>query len=137
MRNSRGVSTGRKAPEATDNPVQALQHYQEYYLIRLADGTYILAQFGGDYKDKIENGETATLPIGTRKTNTSAAKQYLKDICGVYGADHTYTLYMIDDEWQQEHEFTFFMIKYGAAAAVFVAVAFGLMTVFYKIKEQG
>ena len=138
IRGSHGrlISSGRKAPEITDNRIQALEYYQEYYLIQLKDETYILAQFSSDSKEKIESGKRAALPIGRKKTNTSMAKQYLEEICNAYGADTAYTLYLIDDKWQEEKEFPFFILKFGSAAAAFFVLAFGLMMLFSnKIKQ--
>ncbi|MBQ6687859.1 MAG: hypothetical protein IJN02_01340 [Bacteroidales bacterium] len=137
VRNAKGrmVSSGRRAPDATDNAVQAVEYYQEYYLIKLPDESYILAQFGDTYREKIENGENITLPIGLRKANTDTARKYLKGICDSYQADNTYTLYMIDDEWQEEHEFTFMLMKFGIAAVVFIVLAVGALTIFYKVSD--
>lgn len=138
IRNSNGrlISTGRKAPEIVDNAVSALEYYQEYYLIRLSDGTYILAQFSDVYREKIEKGEKTVLPIGVKKTNSSDAKQALKDICEEYGADNTFTLYMIDDEWQKEHENTFFIIKLAIAVAAFFILAISLLVILYKLEDR-
>lgn len=134
MRNSGGrmVSSGRKAPEVTDSSIQAMEYYQEYYLVELPDQTYVLAQFSSTYKEKIERGEAVTLPIGVKKANSSTARGYLKEICEKYGADSTFTLYMIDDKWQEEHEFTFFIIKFAVAAVVFLALAVTLLTIVEK-----
>lgn len=131
----RMVNSGRKAPEVTDNSLEAMEYYQEYYLLQLADESYIVAQFSKTYKEEIEQGKIVTLPIGIKKTNSNEVKQHLSDICETYGADSTYTLYMIDDEWQQEQEFTFFIIKFGAAAVIFLIVAVGLLVILYKIRD--
>lgn len=56
MPNGRTVNTGRRAPDATDNAITAVEHYQEFYLIRLPDQTYILAQFDRIYRAEIEKG---------------------------------------------------------------------------------
>ena len=124
-RNSKGrlYSTGRRAPEITDMPAADAEYYREYYLIELEDSSYILAQFSASYQKKIEDGERVVLPVGLKKTNSDAAKSALKDICGMYHADHTYTLYMADDEWDQENNFTVFIVRFGAAAAVFFVTA--------------
>lgn len=137
VRNSSGrmVSSGRRASEVTDNMVEAVEYYQEYYLIQLTDGSYILAQFSDTYREKIQEEDTVLLPIGRRKTNSSTARQYLEEICRQYDVDNTYTLYMIDDEWQQDHEFTFMMIKYGIAVVVFFVVAVGLLLMYDKMKQ--
>ena len=133
MPNGRTVSTGRRAPDATDNAIMAVEHYQEFYLIRLPDQTYILAQFGRIYREEIEKGGVVTLPAGVKKPVSGEAQKYLKEICEVYGADSSCVLYMIDDKWQQEHDFQFFMIKLGIAAAVFFAVGVPLFAFFSKI----
>lgn len=129
----RTVNTGRKAPDATDNAVMAVEHYQEFYLIRLPDRTYILAQFDRIYREEIEKGGAVTLPAGVKKPVSGEAQKYLKEICEAYGADRSCVLYMIDDEWQQQHDFLFFMIKLLIAAAVFFAVGVPLYAFYSKI----
>ncbi len=133
MPNGRRVSTGRRAPDATDSAIMAVEHYQEFYLIRLPDQTYILAQFGRMYREEIERGGPVTLPEGIKKTVSAEAQKYLKEICEAYGADSSCVLYMIDDEWQQRHDFLFFMIKLGIAVAVFFAVGIPLFAFCSRI----
>lgn len=125
-------STGRRAPDATDNPLTAPDAYQEYYLIQLPDDTYILAQFSDSYRRAIERGEKVILPIGEKKANSSRAVSYLKKACEPYGASPDSSLYMIDDTWYQDHDFSMFMIKFAAAAVVFFVLAVGLMVVAKK-----
>lgn len=136
-RGSKGrmVSSGRRAPEATDNAIGVTEYYQEYYLIELQDGTMIPAQFGEAYLDKIEKGQKITLPIGCRKTNSSEVKEYLADICEKNGADTTYTLYMIDDNWQEENHFKFVIIRFGIAAVVFLIAGVLLLSAFERISS--
>lgn len=124
-RNSRGrtYSTGRKAPEVTDMLTANAEYYREYYLIELEDSSHILAQFSVSYQKEIEKGEQVTLPIGIKKTNSDAARLALEEICREYHADNTYTLYMADDEWDQENYFTVFIVRFGVAAAVFFVLA--------------
>lgn len=130
----RGIySTGRKAPEVTDTLTATAPYYREYYLVELEDGTYILAQFNTSYKDAVKNGDTITLPIGLRKTNSNEARTYLEEICSQFGADVTYTLYMVDDEWDQENHFTLFIIRYGAAGVLFFALAVALVLASWKV----
>lgn len=138
IRNSSGrlISTGRKAPEVVDDAISALEYYQEYYLIRMPDDTYILAQFSDVYREKIEKGEKVVLPIGMKKTNSNDARQALSEICNEYGADNIFTLYMIDDEWQKDHENIFFIIKLGIAVVVFFILAVSLLVVFYKLEDR-
>lgn len=139
VRGSKGrmVSSGRRAPEVTDNVTNAAGYYQEYYLIELQDGTMIPAQFGEAYLDKIEKGKKITLPIGCRKTNSNEAREYLEDIGEKNGVDTTYTLYMIDDNWQEENHFKFVIIRFGISAVVFFVVAVLLVYAFEKISTKG
>lgn len=131
--NGRMVGTGRRAPDATDSAAMAVEHYQEYYLIRLPDQTYILAQFGRMYREEMERGVAVTLPAGVKKPVSVEAQKYLKEICGAYGADCSCVLYMIDDEWQQRHDFQFFIIKLGIAAAVFFAMGIPLFALVNRV----
>lgn len=109
-RNSRGrlVNTGQRAPDATDSIVISVEYYQEYYLVKLPDRTYILAQFSDVYRDRLTADGSVTLPIGAKKTTSSAAREYLASICEEYDAGKIFSLYMIDDTWQKSHENTFF-----------------------------
>lgn len=123
----------RRAPDATDSSVMSVEYYQEFYLIRLPDQTYILAQLSGNYRDEIEKGRVVTPPIGVKKTVSSEAQKYLKEICEKYGADSSRVLYMIDDEWQEQHDSLFFAIKLGIAVVVFFVVGVLLLAGLSKI----
>lgn len=137
-RNGRGrmYRTGRKAAEATDNSLLAVSSYVEYNLIKLPDDSYILAQFSDTYRKAIEKGETITLPLGIRKTTGKETRTYLKDICSQYGANSDYVLYAIDDEWNEEHEFSLFMIRFGISAVVFLILSVAMMTGADKIRHR-
>lgn len=137
-RNGRGrmYRTGRKAAEATNNSLFAVSSYIEYYLIKLPDDTYIPAQFSDTYRKAIEKGETITLPLGIRKTTGKEAKTYLNEICSEYGANPDYVLYAIDDEWNEEHEFTLFMIRFGISAAVFLILSVAMLMGADKIRHR-
>lgn len=135
-RNGRLVSTGQRAPDATDDAIVATEYYQEYYLVRLSDQTYILAQFSDAYRDRIAGGGSVTLPIGVKKTTAGEARKYLENICGEYGADNTFVLYMIDDEWQKAHENTFFVIKLGISIATFFLLSIIMLLIFYKVQKR-
>lgn len=128
----RSVSTGRRAPETTKGPALRAEAYQEYYLVKLPDSTYVLAQFGGVFAGKIKKEEKITLPIGQRRTVPDKARQYLTDICQEYGADMTYMLYMVDDAWGEEKDFTLFLLRFGAAAGVFFLLSVGLVLTLNK-----
>lgn len=121
--NGRLYRTGRKAPEVTDSQALALEYYQEYYLIELPDHSFVLAQFSDRYYQVAKKGGVVTLPIGIKKGNSSTAKQYLKEICSRYEVSNIETLYMINDQWYQDHDFMLFIIKFAIAASVFMILS--------------
>lgn len=129
----RTYSTGRKAPEVRDFVSIWAPYYREYYLIELEDSTYIVAQFDESYKKAFEKGDAVTLPIGQKKVNSQEARTYLREVCGEYGADVTYTLYMVDNEWGQENHFTLFILRFGAAVVLFFALAVALVLASWKV----
>ena len=133
---SRRNRSGRKAAEATDSFIVAASNYLEYYLIKLPDDSYILAQFSDTYRKSIEKGETVTLPLGIKKTNRKLTKDYLSDICSQYGASPDYVLYAIDTEWNKEHNFTVFIIRFGISAVVFLILAVALLTAAEKVFKR-
>lgn len=129
----RMLQTGRKAPEITDSAFMALDGYQEYYLIELQDGSYILAQFSEAYRKAVDKGEKIELLVGQRKTNSDSARRYLKEICEKYGASTTYTLYMADDAWEQEQRFALFIIRAGIAATAFFVLSVVMLMAVHKV----
>lgn len=137
-RNNSGrlYTTGRKAAEVTDSAIMAASHYIEYNLIQLPDDSYILAQFSDTYRKAIEKGETVTLPLGIRKTTGKETRSYLNEICSQYGANPDYVLYAIDNEWNEEHEFTLFMIRVGISAVVFLVLAVVLLVAVDKVRHR-
>ena len=138
IRNSSGrlVSTGQRAPDATDSIVISAEYYQEYYLVRLPDQTYILAQFSDVYRDRLAAEGSVTLPIGIKKTTSSAAREYLASICEEYDAGKIFSLYMIDDTWQKSHENTFFLIKLVISTVVFFLLAIIMLLIFFKVQKE-
>lgn len=122
-------------PEVTSIYMESPGDYLEYYLIQLPDGTYIPAQFSDTYRRDIDRGKKITLPIGVKKGNGNLTKSYLGKICEQYDASPASTLYMVDDTWYQEHDFTFFLIKLGVAAVVFFVAAILLFLVEARVKN--
>ena len=126
-------STGRKAPEVTDALTIRAPYYREYCLIELEDSSYIVAQLDASFQKEIERGSAVTLPIGKKKINSKEVRTYIEEICSQYGADNTYTLYMADDEWDQENHFTALIVRFGAAAVLFFVLAVALVLASWKV----
>lgn len=124
---SRRTSNRRKfngeKPEATKSTIRAFDSYHEYYLIKLPDGSYIPALFDRSYADKLERGESVTLPIGERLTTVPQAVSLLKDTCARYHVSPKYTLYMFDDVWYQQYGFYAWLIRLALAVFVFFLIS--------------
>ena len=109
-------------PQITDNPSHALEYYNEYYLICLPNGSWIPALFDNNYASKIQQGQSVTLPIGSR-VFTGNAFSWLSPICEQYKTSAEYALYCFDDQWYQQNHFWNLAIRVVAAAICFFALA--------------
>ena len=99
MGNGRTTSTGRTVARVTTNAMIALDYYNEYYLIKLPDGSYIPALFDSRYIAEIKSGEDVRLPVGKRLKTTNEALSPLLSAGKEYHIDATSTLYMFDNAW--------------------------------------
>lgn len=125
------------APEATEGPAIRAEAYQEYYLVRLPDSSYVVAQLNPFYAQKVKRGEV-TLPIGLVYGTSEEAYVYLEEICREYGVDPSYTLYMLDEEWGAKMHLSNFFIRAGAAILVYLVLGVGLfLTVEMLFKWMG
>ena len=77
----RSVSTGRRALETTKEPALRAEAYQEYYLVKLPDSTYVLAQFSQVFAGKIKKEEKI---YGKRRNDGFG------EYCGTVRAGSTY-----------------------------------------------
>ena len=88
-----------KRQEVVRSPLGAREGYNQYYLLEMPDGTYILAQISQSTAAAIEKGEHVTLPVGRKVGMTNTARSYLSGICKEYGASMDGVLYTFDDGW--------------------------------------
>lgn len=124
---------GRKKAEAANCALLAMADYQQIYLIELQDGTMLPAQFSRFAETQIEKGNTAALPIGVKKSMNPAVKTYLTKAGDTYGADVSGILYMLDDAWEKEHDFQFFLIRFGISFLIFWVMSVTLVLVSDKL----
>lgn len=127
------TTRGRRKAEVVRSPLGAREGYNQYYLLEMPDGTYILAQISQSTAAAIEKGEHVTLPVGRKVGMTNTARSYLSGICKEYGASMDGVLYTFDDGWYEEHSFTLFIMRFGAAAALFLVLAVGMVLVGNKV----
>ncbi len=91
-------------PEQSDNPLTDAVYMQQYYLIKLSDGSYINAILEEQYVNKIKSEGKFTLPIGVQEGINDNVKQMLAPITKEYGVEPTPVLYMVDNTWYSENE---------------------------------
>ncbi len=130
---------GRRRAEVIKSAAGLVENYNQYYLLGLSDGSYILAQLPQSKAAAIKKGKSVILPIGQKAGIPDAARNYLADICGEYGASMEGVLYTLDNEWYKEHSFTLFIIRFAAASVLFFILAVGLLLTGNKvfgIKEE-
>lgn len=120
-------------PEVLSSGFDFSGSYQPYYLLELPDHTYIVAQIPKETARAIENGERVTLPIGQKVSTTRAARNELSAVCAQYGADPDNMFYAFNDKWQEEHQFIFFLLRFGAAALLWFVLTAGLTLVGGKV----
>jgi len=127
------TGVGRRRPEVIKSATGLVENYNQYYLLGLSDGSYILAQLPQSKAAAIKKGKNIILPVGQKMGIPDAARNYLADICGEYGVSMEGVLYTLDNEWYKEHSFTLFIMKFAAASVLFFILAVGLLMTGNKV----
>lgn len=136
------TSTGRLKTLLTHNPLittdtfSALENYYEYYLVQLADNSYIPVIMEESDAKKIKEGKEVLLPIGEKRQIPKEAEKYLEEINGNYKISTKYYLYTIDDNWHKKEEQKIFFIRFGIAFAAFFVLGVGMMLLTSKIRKE-
>lgn len=131
---SRGASKKKPQFKQYNNPDGLLNDRADYlqiYLLKLPDGTYIMAQIPESEAKAIRSGKDITLPIG--KKVIKGIPSSLKSICEEYDASTTGIYYAFNDEWQEEHKFLISLLRIGATLAVLFILAVALTLIGNKI----
>lgn len=114
-------------------PLMDAQHYQEYYLVRLPDSTYVLALFSPAEERGLRAKGEITLPIGRKETVRNEARPLLADVCSKYEAESVYYLFMLDQAWMEEKGGIRFILRLLPAAGVFFILAAGWIMMVEKV----
>lgn len=125
-------SAGRRKEEAVKPPFDYSAEYSPFYIIKLKDGTKILAQMNRGIAKKIAKGNEVKLPIGRKTGITDKAKEYLKEQCEKEKVSMKYVFYTIDNEWEKKNEDAVFWGKIGITIFVFIFLA-----IILQILERG
>lgn len=130
------TTAGSRRAEVSTSNLDILGDYNQYYLLELPDHTYILAQIPQTQADAIAKGESVTLPIGQKVGMTDTARSHLAAVCGEYGADTDGVFYAFDNEWQEEHHTSLLLLRFGAAALLWLVLAVGLTLAGWRIFKK-
>lgn len=135
QRRHKGRAVGgmkRKASVLTSK-IDIWDDYNQIYLMKLPDDSYILAQLPPGTVADIRRGKEVRLPIGRKKPVSYQAQPSLTAICEKYDVSTKEMLYTLDDEWNEAHHLQIFFLRFGIAVVVFFAVTLFLMFLFSKI----
>ena len=114
-------------------PLMDAQYYQEYYLVRLPDSTYILALLSPGIEKEFRTKGEITLPIGRKETIRNEVRTLFTDICSKYEVEPVYYLFMVDNAWIEEKRGILFILRFIPAAGVFFILASGWVMIMGKI----
>ena len=120
-------------PSVSDTAFDFFGDYGEYYIIKLPDESYILAQMPRDYALKLEAGKKVTLPIGHKISGSSEALHKIEDLCEEYNVFTDGIFYCINDKWNESHSFLVMLIRFGLGALVALVLGTILIMIVDKI----
>lgn len=120
-------------PAVSDTAFDFFGDYGEYYIIKLPDESYILAQMPRDYALKLEAGKKVTLPIGQKISGNSEALHKIEDLCEEYNVFTDNIFYCINDNWNESHSFLVMLIRFGIGALTALVLGTILIMIVDKI----
>ena len=131
--NKRVVQTGKRKPSVIHSSQPMPDDYSPYYLLELEDGTYILAQMPQATASAINRGRNVTLPIGQKAPLSQTARSLLADTAAAYDVSLDGALYLFNDDWYADHEFSLTLLRLGISFAFMVVLALILILVGQKL----
>ena len=120
-------------PSVSDTTFDFFGDYGEYYIIKLPDESYILAQMSKDYARKLEAGKKVTLPIGRKVSESSEALHKIEDLCEEYDVFTDGIFYCINDKWNESHSFLMMLMRFGLGALIALVLGTILIMIVDKI----
>ena len=104
--------------------------YNQYYLLELTDGSYILAEIPEPDADAIKRGRTVTLPIGEKRAFRMSEE--LSKVCEENGAYTKGIFFAFDEEWYESIDIFMVLLRLGVGITVFFAVGVCLLMLIDK-----
>lgn len=129
-------SGSRYRPDVSDMTFDILGEYGEYFLIRLPDQSYILAQMSTDDARALKAGKEITLPVGRKGPVHQQAISELEEFGRKYDVNTEGVFYCINDKWNESHEMLVLLIRFGCGALITLILGTILITVVDKILKE-
>ena len=124
------IGTPKRKPELITSKWNIHMDYNQYYLLELTDGAYILAEIPKPDADAIKRGKTVTLPIGEKRT--FRMPEELSEVCEEKGAYTEGIFFAFDEEWYKSIDVFMVLLRLGVGVAVFFAVGVCLIMLIDK-----
>lgn len=129
----------RRRADVTSMVFDVLDEYAEYFIIKLPDESYILAQMSIDNARKIKAGKEITLSVGQKSPAHRQVLAKISELCEEYDVYTDGVFYCIDDKWNEEHNFTLTLVHIGIITLTIIVISVVLIMVIDKVfkeKEQ-
>ncbi len=126
----RKVGEPERKDEYLTSKINIHMDYNQYYLLELSDGAYILAEIPEPDAAAIKRGKAVTLPIGEKRTFHMTEK--LRQVCEENGAYEEGVFFAFDEEWYESIDIFMVLSRLGAGIIVFFAVGVCLLLLIDK-----
>ncbi len=127
----RTVGAPKRKPELITSKLNIHMDYNQYYLLELTDGSYILAEIPEPDADAIKRGKIVTLPIGEKRTFRMSEE--LSKVCEENGAYTKGIFFAFDEEWYESIDIFMVLLRLGVGITVFFAVGVCLLMLIDKV----
>ena len=134
--NSSGRGGGRRRADVMNMMFDVFNEYGEYYILRLPDESYILAQMSIDDARRLEAGQKITLPVGRKSAVHRQALANIADLCEEYDVDTEGVFYCINDKWSEEHSFILQLVRIGMIFLMMIVIAMIFITIIDKVCKR-
>lgn len=127
----------RHKAEVTTMALDLLGEYGEYFIVKLPDGTAVLAQMSADTAKSVKAGKLTALPVGRKTGFHRQALAQIADLCSQYNVDTEEGLfYCINDTWGESHSLMVQIIRIGAGFLLTLVIGTVFLVILGKVFKE-
>ena len=126
----------RRRADVTSMVFDVLDEYAEYFIVRLPDGSYILAQMSIDDARKLKAGKEITLPVGQKSPAHRQVLANISELCEEYDVYTEGVFYCIDDKWNEEHNFMLTLVRIVIIVLTTIVIGVVLIMLIDKVFKE-